>query len=242
MSDQTPQQPGWGPPPEPQPPKPKRQFLVTKIAIGVAAGIALFLVGAGVLLAVLLTSGSNHVKATSPTALPASAFPGRDTTPNQFTPPDSAPADETPTTQAPETGAVGDTVSATADDGSGADITITKVSTARYDPGTIEPHDSSFWEHPQHGLYLIVRVTVKGTGTAGYDINTSDFSVVAPDGQTYDEQTESDTWGQSIPLTTVRNGTVKRGVIVFDVGKQAKHGEIAYDPNVSGDPIATWKF
>lgn len=175
----------------------------------------------------------------SPTA---SASPGRDTTPNQFTPPDSAPADETPTTQAPQTASVGDTFSATADDGSGADITITKVSTARYDPGTIEPNDPSFWDHPQHGLYLIVRITVKGTGSAGFEINTSDFSVVAPDGQTYDEQTESDTWGQSLPLTTVRQGDTKRGVIVFDVSKRATHGEIAYDPNFNGDPIATWKY
>jgi hypothetical protein len=243
MSEQTPQEPGWGPPTPPpgKPPRQPRQFTVTKIAIGVAAGIALFLVG-GVLLAVLLSSGSDHVKATGPTALPASAFPGRDTTPNQFTPSDSAPADETPTTQAAETGAVGDTVSATADDGSGADITITKVSTARYDPGTIEPQDSSFWDHPQHGLYLIVRITVKGTGSPGFDFSSGNFSVVAPDGQTYDELTYSDTWGQSLPDASIHKGETRRGVLVFDVGKRATHGQIAYDPNYSGDPVATWKY
>jgi hypothetical protein len=31
-------------------------------------------------------------------------------------------------------------------------------------------------------------------------------------------------------------------VIVFDVSSKATHGKITYDPNFSGDPIATWKF
>jgi Domain of unknown function (DUF4352) len=246
MSEQTPEQPGpppdpprqpgWGPPSEPQPPKPKRQFLVTKIAVGVAAGIALFWVGGIVLLGILLSSSATKAHRVTATTAAAQAF----------TPPDSAPADtladQTPTTQAFADGKVGDTFTATADDGSGADFTVTKITTASYDGGTIEPHDSSFWEHPSHGLYLIVRLTVKGTGSTGLDINTSDFSVVAPDGQTSDEQTESDTWGQSLPLTSIHQGETRRGVIVFDVGKQGRHGKIAYDPNFSGDPIATWSY
>jgi Domain of unknown function (DUF4352) len=238
MSDQTPQQPGWGPPPEPpaKPSRQPRQFTTTKIAIGVAAGIALFLIGAIVLLAVLLGSGSSgDKKATAAPATTAFTAPAS-------TPAESTPVDETPTTQAPEVASVGDSFSATADDGSGADITVAKVSTARYDPGTIEPNDSSFWEHPQHGLYLIVRVTAKGTGSTGFDFNPGSFSVVAPDGQTYDEQTYSDTWGQSFPDSSLHNGETRRGVLVFDVSKRAAHGQIAYDPNYSGDPIATWKY
>jgi hypothetical protein len=59
-----PQQPGWRPPT--QSPWQPRQFTVTKIAIGVAAGIALFLVGSGVLLAVLLTSAPATPKQQAP--------------------------------------------------------------------------------------------------------------------------------------------------------------------------------
>lgn len=66
MSDQTQQTPEWGPPPTtPQPPKPKRQHLVGKIAIGVAAGIALFIVGSIVLVAVLVSGGSTSDKQTT---------------------------------------------------------------------------------------------------------------------------------------------------------------------------------
>jgi hypothetical protein len=74
------QQPGWGPPPEPQPPKPKRQFLVTKIAVGVAAGIALFLVGVIVLLGVLLSSGSDSATPTATTSLAVTTRPAPEAT------------------------------------------------------------------------------------------------------------------------------------------------------------------
>jgi len=239
VSNQT--QPEWGAPTEPsapQPPKPKRQFLVTKIAVGVAVGIALFLVGVIVLIAVLIGGGAGGKQATTaPTALPASAFPGRDTTSNQFTP-DSAPADETPTTQPAEVGKTGDTFTATGD-GSSVDITITKITTATVDRGTIEPNDSSFWDHPTNGLYLIVRMTVKGD-SGSFDINPAEFVVISPDGQTYDDQTNSDTWGQPLPLTAVHQGQTRRGVIVFDV--PTKHGQVAYNPNFDGDPIAIWSY
>jgi hypothetical protein len=157
-------------------------------------------------------------------------------------PPVSAPQDETATTVATNTGKVGDTFTATAEDGSSADITITKVSTARYDQGTIEPRNRDFWQHPSNGLYLIVRMTVKGTGAVGFDLNTADFSVIAPDGQAYTDQTESDTWGQSIPLAKISSGQVRRGVVVFDVARAAGHGQIIYDPNASGEAIASWRY
>jgi hypothetical protein len=83
MTDQPPQPPeapqqpapGWGPPAEPQPPKPKRQFLVTKIAIGVAAGITLFLVGSVVVLGMLLASGSDSGKHAAAPAAAATTRP-----------------------------------------------------------------------------------------------------------------------------------------------------------------------
>jgi len=68
----------WGPNPAPpppypnpaKPPKQKRQFLVTKIAIGVAAGIALFIVSLIVLVAMLMAGGSTGDKQAA-TATPA---------------------------------------------------------------------------------------------------------------------------------------------------------------------------
>jgi hypothetical protein len=45
-----------------------------------------------------------------------------------------------------------------------------------------------------------------------------------------------------LPDASIHKGEPRRGVLVFDVGKRATHGQIAYDPNCSGDPIATWKY
>jgi hypothetical protein len=99
VSDQTQQAPGWGPPttpPPPTPPKRKRQFLVTKIAVGVAAGIALFIVGGIVLLAVTLSGGSSTsgkqatiatpaaTASNSPAATPVTAPPAVAPKPSDF--------------------------------------------------------------------------------------------------------------------------------------------------------------
>lgn len=106
MSDQQwgpnpPQQPPPGnaaPPPEwpappphhnpPKPPRQRRQFLVTKIAIGVAAGIALFVVGVIVLVAVLMAGGSTGDKqaATGTPATIASQAADTSATTEQATP------------------------------------------------------------------------------------------------------------------------------------------------------------
>ncbi len=97
MSDQTQQTPGWGPPSTsqpPQPPKRKRQFTVTKIAIGVAAGIALFIVGIIVLVAVAVSGSSTGGKqatiatATTPRAASPAATPITDPAPVQPKPSD----------------------------------------------------------------------------------------------------------------------------------------------------------
>jgi hypothetical protein len=239
VSDQTQQTPEWGTPPTdpqpPQPPKPKRQFLVTKIAAGVAAGIFLFIVGMTALIAIAISGGGSTSDKQATSAAPATtqfASPAS-------TPTDQAPVDETPTTQPAEIGKAGDTFTATANDGSGADFTVTKITTSTVDRGTISPNDSSFWDHPTNGLYLIVRLTVKGT-SGSFDINPAEFVVIGPDGQTYDDQTYSETWGQSLPSTNVHQGQTRRGVIVFDV--RAKHGQVAYTPNFDGDPIAIWSY
>ena len=89
MSTQTPQIPGWDPP---TPPSPKRQHLVAKIAVGVAAGIALFIVGIIVLVAVAVSSSSPNTQAADTTvATPASTTASPATMP-VATKPKPAPA------------------------------------------------------------------------------------------------------------------------------------------------------
>lgn len=88
-----PQPPSWGqqqPPhpdlPQPPAPKQKRQFLVTKIAIGVAAGIALFLIGMIVLVAVLLSSGKTSDKQATGTPATIASQPAEEPATTEQTP------------------------------------------------------------------------------------------------------------------------------------------------------------
>jgi hypothetical protein len=225
---QTQQTPGWGPPTTPQPPKPKRQFTVTKIAIGVAAGIALFLIGSIVLVAVLLSSdpGGKQATAVAPSV-------------TEFTPPASAPPDETATdepaaTEPPASSFMGlqlhDAVTVTSEGTDSADLAITAVrrSTQALD---------QYSERPQHGYFLIATIKVKGIG-APLDLNGLDFEVVTADGRHW----ESSTAGlpNELSVATVAKGETLTAEVVFD--EPAKHGQIVYTPNLGDAAIASWKF
>ena len=222
MSQST-QSPEWGSPPAPQPPKQKRQFLVTKIAIGVAAGIALFLIGLVMLVGVLIggsSTGDKQATAAAPIT-------------TQFTPPDSTPTDTAPAAQPPEVGKVGDTVTATGDDGAAADITITKIAT-RY--------AALDYQTAEHGMFLIVYVKVSGTAQS-FDINPLDFYVTGADGSHYEDPTYASTGDTpALDSGTLHAGEHMRGVLVYDVNPKAKHGKFAYSPNLDGEPIATWSY
>lgn len=229
MSNQTEPSTQWGTPPAtPTPPKPKRQFTVTKIAIGVAAGIALFLVGSAVLVAVLLSGGSTGDKQAAPA-----------TTQAAFTPPASAPADPVDTTpdvtEPPSTPArdlaVGGTGSFTSDEGA-ADITITKVTVASRDP-------SEFGERAKHGWFVVVHV--KAAGTSGsYDVNSFDFYAKSSNGFHTEDATYLDSWGTVLEGGTLQDGEHISGTIVYDV--PTRHGKLVYSPNYDNEPLATWSY
>jgi hypothetical protein len=83
--------PEWPPPPPPhhnppRPPRQKRQFLVTKIAIGVAAGIVLFIIGVIVLIGVLIdgSTGGKQAATATPAATEQAAPAAYTPTPKDF--------------------------------------------------------------------------------------------------------------------------------------------------------------
>jgi hypothetical protein len=228
MSQSTQQTPEEGLPPTTPPPKPKRQFLVTKIAVGVAAGIALFLIGSGVLIAVLLAGGSSgdkHATATAPVT-------------TEFIPPPSAPPDTTPDMTAPPTPvtagklAIGETGSFTSEDGSAADITITKVEVTTRDP-------SPYGERAKHGFFVVFHVKTSGT-SGGYDVNTFDFYATSSNGYHTEEPEYLDSWGPTFEGGTVHEGEHQSGTIVYDL--PTRHGKLVYSPNFDNEALATWSY
>ncbi len=226
-----PQQPGWGPPTQPstRPPRQPRQFTVTKIAIGVAAGIALFLVGCIVLLAVLLSSSSSgDKKAAAPAATEGPTSPPWDT---GTAPTDSSPDVTQPPAAAPSELAIGDTGSFTSDEGD-ADITITKVQTATRDP-------APYGDRPSHGWFVVFHV--KAIGTRGsYDVNSFDFYVKSSNGYHTEDPEYLDSWGPSLESGTLHSGEHLSGTIVYDA--PTKHGKLVYSPNLDSEPLASWTF
>lgn len=226
-----PQQPGWGPPTQPpgQLPRQPRQFTITKIAIGVAAGIALFLVGTIVLLAVLLGSGSSSSKhAAAPVATEGPTSPPLDTGAAAT---DSSPDVTQPPAAAPSELAIGDAGSFTSDAGD-ADITITKVQMATRDP-------APYGERPSHGWFIVFHM--KATGSSGsYDVNPFDFYVKSSNGFHTEDAEYLDSWGPSFESGTLHSGEHLSGTIVYDV--PTKHGKLVYSPNLDSEPLATWTF
>jgi predicted secreted protein len=227
VSNQT--QPGWEAPTEPsapRPPKPKRQFLVTKIAVGVAAGIALFIVGMIVLVAVLISgssTGSKQTTVATPTTadFSAPASTPTDTTPDVTEPPANTPSDL----------AAGDTGSFTSDAGAG-DITVTKIQAATRDPG-------EFGERAKHGWYVVIHL--KATGTSGsYDVNSFDFYAKASNGYHTEDAEYLESWGPALDGGTLHSGEHISGTIVYDM--PTKHGKLVYSPNLDGEPLATWSY
>jgi len=234
VGQQPQQQPAWGQP-SPQPPKPKRQFTVTKIAIGVAAGIALFIIGSIVLIAVLLSSGSTsgkHATAAAPVA-------------TEFTPPPSAPpADSTPPasveevpTNEPANAAIGDTVTITEDGSEAATVTVKSMKSYRSAVG-------EFGEDPVHGRFVVVTVELNrpmSMGSGSFDYSEADWYVRSEDGSRYD-QTDGNAlmneFGQLLDSGTLHPGDHVKGLIAFDVPKG--HGWLVYAPGL--DDVGRWRY
>jgi Domain of unknown function (DUF4352) len=224
MSNQTQQTPQWGQPPDPQPPKQKRQFLVTKIAIGVAAGIALFLVGVLVLISIAIGGNSTGGKQAT-TGFTAPASTPTDATPDVTSPPASTPASEF---------VAGDTGSFNSGDGGAADITVTKIEIAK----TVDIILGDV-ELPKHGFYVIAHVKVTGT-SGSYDINPIDFYIKSSNGYHTENPEYFDKPGPPLDSGTLHEGEHISGTIIYDA--PTKHGKLAYSPNYDGEPLATWSY
>jgi hypothetical protein len=219
---------GWGTPPPspPQPPKARRPFLVTKIAVGVAAGIALFLIGGLILLAALVGDNADSGKRAT-AAAPATT--------------EAAPTDET-AQEAPTPAvelAIGDTASITAEDGD-AEIAVTRIQAATAQPGmkvnglqVLDP------EPAKHGFYVIAHVKVTGT-RGSLDINPFDFYVKSAGGFHTEDAEYLDAWGSALDAATLHAGEHVAGTIVYDV--PSRHGKLAYAPNYGAGAVATWTF
>jgi hypothetical protein len=112
---------------------------------------------------------------------------------------------------------------------------------------TTRPADLEFGSRPAHGYFVIVGVTATAlpTFTAGFDISTTDFYLLAKYGQHFDEgggnsyDALADS-SQELGYTTLAAGETASGKLVFDV--PSRHGWIVYAPNIDGQPIAEWKY
>ena len=112
---------------------------------------------------------------------------------------------------------------------------------------TTRPADLEFGNRPSHGYFVIVGVTATAfpTFTAGFDISTTDFYLLAKHGQHFDEgggnayDALSDP-SQELGYTTLAAGETASGKLVFDV--PSLHGWIVYAPNIDGQPLAEWRY
>ncbi len=218
--------PAW---PTPTPPPRKRRLNRTVLIVLVTVlGTLAALTVAGVIVSVAAGPNTKTATAISPAA-PAAVNPAG------FTPPASAPPDSAPPAENPAmVGAVGDTAAISQDGHDAATITITGISTAKVEPG-------EFGATPDRGMFLIVKVTAKGTGAA-VDVNPLDFHVTGADGTHYEDPSYSTAWGPSFEAGTLTAGEHISGTLVYDVNTAAKHGKLVYAPNFNGEPVATWNF
>lgn len=228
MSQIPPTQPGvtYG---QPQPPKKKHTGLI----------IALSIVGAFVVLVCaiggMFLKGVNDAvdDAGKPNAVAShSADPAGDSS----TPED--PDTEDPAPEGPQKLKIGGEISVSQDGlgSSAATIGVDKV-TRNTGPAT------EWGEGPANGTYLVFTVTIKGD-EGKFDFNPTDFYVRGADGAHYDmgngNAFEAVPDGNVLEYTTVGAGEHTSGPIPFDA--KSGHGTLVYDPNMSGEPLAEWKF
>lgn len=238
---QPPQTPGWGPPTQPpaKPPRQPRQFTITKVAIGVAAGIALFIVGGIVLIAVVVGGGAttaSKVSGPTPAATEGPTSPPWDTGATGADQATAADEGTTPTGVPVVNLAVGESGTVTSEDGSG-ELVVTKIQTTKLQ--TVADAFGPDLLVPKHGWYVIAHV--RATGTSGsFEINPLDFYIKSSNGFHTEDPEYLDAWGPALDSATLHGGEHVSGTIVYDV--PTRHGKLVYSPNLDGEPLATWSY
>ena len=195
---------------------------------------------AGVTAAVILLAGCSsggHIDVASLTATPHNAPTSTPTS----TPTETPTETPTPVPSGPDKLVMGQAEGLTQDGENAGDIILAGLRV------TTRPADLEFGNRPSHGYFVIVGVTATAfpTFTAGFDISTTDFYLLAKHGQHFDEgggnayDALSDP-SQELGYTTLAAGETASGKLVFDV--PSLHGWIVYAPNIDGQPLAEWKY
>lgn len=118
-------------------------------------------------------------------------------------------------------------------------VTIEKVTT--------KPADPSYGEPPANGYFVIAKITATADPgyTDGFDVNALDF-IALLHGQQYQYSDGNSMYAltnaqESSDITaTLGASQTRTGYEAFDV--PAQHGQIAYAPNMDGQPLAAWSF
>jgi hypothetical protein len=195
------------------------------IGIGVAAVV--LIAGPGGC-AALVSSAANQ--AANPVAASASSRgPGATT-------PASPPASSAPA--GPASLPLGDPASVSQDGSDAATVVL--------DRKAISEHAAdAYSDGPQNGYFVAVHVSVTGAAglTSGFDINPLDFYALT--GSTYYDEGDGNAYdgpeaSADLSATTLNAGEKAGGWLLFDL--PTPHGEIAYAPNLDGQPLAYWKF
>jgi hypothetical protein len=229
----------WGPDPDPTtqtdqqppppPPKPKRQrqFLISKITVGVTAGITLFIVCMLVVAAMLISGHSPQVRATSTTAA------------SGFAPPASAPSDQsfpdegiTQTTK-PEVShkKVGET-GTLFDPETGTDLERVSVDRVKFAGG-------DEFNKPERGLWLGVHVKTRALADGQSSLWGDIYVVIS--GHHYDgDGCCPDGFTPALDYVDLNEGETAEGWLVFDV--PARHGEVVLKDSMSDVKLGTWTF
>lgn len=217
--------PPSAPPPSRPPPHKRHPGLWIAALAAVAVVVA---VGAGI--GIGASVGQKTPTATSSSS-PATTQPSQPATP---TPPqESAPPPAQPS--GPIALNVGEPLTVTQDGVDVGTLTISSVDV------TSQPPDQ-YSDGPANGYFLIAHVKfhVRNDYTQGFPINPFDFYTVV-NGQHYEYGNGNAMFvNTTLNAATLGAGESTTGSIAFDV--PAPHGKIAYAPNLSGGPIAFWRF
>ncbi|MQA01865.1 MAG: DUF4352 domain-containing protein [Streptosporangiales bacterium] len=206
--------------------------VVTSIASGVTAvAMALSLYGMYVFIDAFGQLGEdldNIGKGKQATAAPAKDKPSDKPSEDE---PSGPPTDE------PEAYEMGDTVFISADDLDDTEASI-KVGGPRVRTTPIDSWSSA----PANGQFVIFTVKVK-CETGRFDLASDDFYVRTKAGDRYDSE-DGNAWEatskEQISYEEVNAGERKKGPLAFDL--PVEHGELVYDPNFEGKPVAVWSF
>jgi hypothetical protein len=209
---------------------PRRTHRLRNWLLGTGAAAVVLVAGLGGC-AALVSSAANHV-ANPDAASAAGAASGGTGATAPATPADSsAPA-------GPVSLPLGDPMSVSQDGSDAATIVLGRK--------VISDHAAdAYSEGPQNGYFVAVHVSVTGAAglTSGFDINPLDFYALT--GSTHYDEGDGNAYegpeaSADLSATSLNAGEQAGGWLVFDL--PAPHGQIAYAPNLDGQPLAYWKF